>query len=165
MEQKKQKGKFYLYRPTARSRGYGDSSKEYNLDVSFVNINMEGAVTSLLVVDDPYASDDAEDEYLLLVGTTTGDVYISDILSKKSMGIIYICLPLEIPPRGKNPLTNKERTETEMLMDEEDMQIYKQYGISEMGSFSTTSLWIQFRGGMLGLYSWDLQGEQVFIAT
>lgn len=29
-----------------------------------------------------------------------------------------------------------------------------------MGSLSTTSLWIQFRGGMLGLYSWDLHAHK-----
>lgn len=63
---------------------------------------------------------------------------------------------LEVPSRGTNPLTNKRRTENEYLFDEEDMQIYKQAGILEMGSLSTTSMWIQFRGGMLGLFSWDL---------
>jgi|EndMetStandDraft_8_1072994.scaffolds.fasta_scaffold1257858_1 hypothetical protein len=39
-------------------------------------------------------------------------------------------------------------------------ELYKQSGIVEMGSLSTTSLWIQFRGGMLGLYSWDLHGNK-----
>lgn len=29
-----------------------------------------------------------------------------------------------------------------------------------MGILSTTSVWIQFRGGMLGLYSWDLQSKK-----
>lgn len=40
------------------------------------------------------------------------------------------------------------------------LELYKQSGIVEMGSLSTTSLWIQFRGGMLGLYSWDLHGNK-----
>lgn len=46
-------------------------------------------MTALLVVDDPFAPDEGEDEFLLLVGTTIGDVYISDILSKKSMGVVH----------------------------------------------------------------------------
>lgn len=50
---------------------------------------MKGGVTALLVVDDPFAPDEAEDEFLLLVGTTHGEVYISDILSKKSLGLVH----------------------------------------------------------------------------
>lgn len=66
----------------------GDRHK-LDLDISFVNFGMKGAVTALLVVDDPFAPDEAEDEYLLLVGTTNGEVFMSDILAKKSMGIVH----------------------------------------------------------------------------
>lgn len=54
-----------------------------------MNVGMGGAITALLVVDDPFAPDEAEDEFLLLVGTAAGEVYISDILARKSMGNVY----------------------------------------------------------------------------
>lgn len=59
------------------------------LEPSFVNFGLNGAITALTVVDDPFAPDEAEDEFLLLVGTTTGEVFMSDILSQKSLGLVH----------------------------------------------------------------------------
>jgi hypothetical protein len=59
------------------------------LNPSFVNFGLDGAITALTVVDDPYAPDEAEDEFLLLVGTATGEVFMSDILSRKSLGLVH----------------------------------------------------------------------------
>ncbi|KAI6223757.1 hypothetical protein M3Y99_01429000 [Aphelenchoides fujianensis] len=133
------------------SSGSSAVPRVQEVEPSFVTYGLDSAANALLIVEDPYATDEAEEEYLLLVGTNKGEVYMYDILSKKSVGIVY-----KIPHRGTNPLTNKKRTEKDFLLDEEDMQTYKQAGIVEMGAFSTTYIWIQFRGGMLGIFAWNL---------
>ncbi|KAI6223607.1 hypothetical protein M3Y99_01450300 [Aphelenchoides fujianensis] len=133
------------------SSGSSAVPRVQEVEPSFVTYGLDSAANALLIVEDPYATDEAEEEYLLLVGTNKGEVYMYDILSKKSVGIVY-----KIPHRGINPLTNKKRTEKDFLLDEEDMQTYKQAGIVEMGAFSTTYIWIQFRGGMLGIFAWNL---------
>lgn len=51
--------------------------------------NLNGGATALLVVDDPFATDDAEDEALLLVGTSAGAIYLYDIVAHLSMGLVY----------------------------------------------------------------------------
>ena len=54
------------------------ANAEPELEPSFMVRNLNGVASAILVVDDPFATDDAEDETLLLVGTSAGSVYVSE---------------------------------------------------------------------------------------
>lgn len=59
-----------------QNKSPGIRNKARDLEPSFVTLGLDGAVTALLIVDDPYAPDHAEDEVLLLVGTSKADVHM-----------------------------------------------------------------------------------------
>lgn len=39
-------------------------------------------------------------------------------------------------------------------------ELYRQGGVNQMGSLSTSTVWVQFRGGCLALFSWDLSDSR-----
>ncbi|CAD5225911.1 unnamed protein product [Bursaphelenchus okinawaensis] len=124
------------------------------LEPSFVSHGvMDGAITCVLAVDSPYNRDDQHDETLLLAGTVNGDIYLYDLITRKYCGAIY-----------KNSLRKGDKRKHEIqdersnwILDEEGMVLSRQEsGINQMGSLSTTTIWVQFRGGSLALFAWDL---------
>lgn len=59
------------------------------LTPTFMVRNLNGSANALLIIDDPFAEDDAEDNALLLVGTSVGSLYLYDVVAKKTLGLVY----------------------------------------------------------------------------
>ncbi|CAD5230282.1 unnamed protein product [Bursaphelenchus xylophilus] len=134
-----------------------DEDGVFDLEPSFVSHGViDGAITCVLAVDSPYNRDDQSDETLLLAGTYNGDIYLYDLITKKYCGAIYKNLAKKSEKRKHE--TAEDRGS--WILDEEGIVLTRQEGgIIQMGSLSTTTIWVQFRGGSLALFAWDLAVE------